>query len=371
MTLPRRPVQFIAALALYCAAALALAGAPLAPVSVDGADLRRDGEIFRVFGVQNLEHPFERAFYREGTALQRAAMQRRIDALEALGVNTLRAHLQLFDFVGMAPSGELFARERAFDNLSYLVSLAQEAGIYLLLSANNVWTTDVLPAWYDDMHYRERWEVQAFFLGQLALRLAPSPAILAYELMSEPVVRLEADAPWYSGQIEDYRFVQAVARGVPEDQANAVGREWVLRLRAAVREHDPQGLVTFGAMGGFYGGPLGVDNVGPLLDLVSPHIYPDVEDPGYALRIVHRYLAAGKPLVIGETHSFQSSPALFAEFLREAAPLVDGIISFYHGSGDAAAPIGRSRSALILDWHAQNLQVLREMRAYILQPPAP
>jgi hypothetical protein len=348
-----------------------LQGSPamLAPVTVAGAQLMRDGQPFRVFGVQNLDQTFRQALFMEGTPEQRATMRARLRAIGDYGANTLRLHLQLFDFVERDVHGKLRTRGRSFDNLLSVANAAVKEGIYLLLSANNAWVVEQVPAWYDAMSYRERWQVQAFFLGELARTMAGSPAVLGYELMSEPVIRPAADAPWYCGELDGYAFAQAIARGVPRDQEAAVARDWIRQLSAAVRAHDKEALLTFGAIGPFYEGALGVENTAPLLDFLSPHIYPDSDFPDLAMESVERYAASGKPVVIGETHVFLSDEGAFRDFLNEAAPMADGIISFFH---DMKEPLvlhgGEHAPEHIVRVHEANQRIMQEMCDRILYP---
>lgn len=345
-------------------------GAAMEPITVCGEDLCRGEKRFRVFGVQNLEGDFERAFHREGSPEQRAAMAARFEAVRALGANTMRIHLQLFDFIGRDDEGGLVVRPGAFDNLSFLLDLARREGLYLLVSANNTWIPGDVPAWYDELAYRERWDVQAFFLEHLTRSAASSPAVLAFELMSEPITQEAADAPWYSGELDGYFFAQAIARGVPREEAARVVREWIARLSAAIRRHDSERLITLGAIGAFHAGPFGVGNTAPLLDILSPHIYPRREAPDYAGTVVRHWAAAGVPVVVGETHVFLSNKQIFREFLASSSSLVDGYISFYFGTGaDSFGDYTTEQAPEKLAAHRRNIKVLREMRGAILEPP--
>jgi len=330
-------------------------------------DLYRKGERFHVFGVQNLDHDFERSFYTRGSPADRAKMTDKVKAARTLGANTMRIHLQLFDFIGRDTNGRLFVRQASFDNLAFLLHAAEREGLYLLVSGNNVWFEGAAPKWYDEMPYRERWEVQAFFFEQLAAAGASSPNILAYELMSEPTLRLDDDADWYTGELGGYRFAQVIARGISRDQAAQVARDWINRLTSAIREHDADHLITFGALGRFYGGALGIQNTAPLLDFLSPHIYPDQGDPEFAIRSARRFALSGKPVVIGETHLFRSNARMFREFVIASAPLVDGYISFFNGvSPDDMIIDASDPHALELTVHRQNLETLQNLRAVIL-----
>jgi hypothetical protein len=336
-------------------------------ITAHSGDLFRNGKRFRVLGVQNLDHDFEHDFHTNSSDEIRAEMTDRIKAARTMGANTMRIHLQLFDFVGRNTEGDLFIRQDSFDNLSFLQAVAEQEGLYLLLSGNNVWFPGEVPAWYDEMVNRDRWEVQAFFFMQLAETGAASPAILAYELMSEPTIRVDDNADWYSGELEGYWFVQSIARGVPRNQFNQVARNWITRLTTAIRKHDPDRLITFGAMGKFQNGALGIDNTAPLLDIVSPHIYPNIEDPEYAIRTAKRFAMSGKPVVVGETHLYRSNSQMYRDFLTRSAPVVDGYISFFNGTGPDDMIIDQEDpKANALEVHKLNLQVLQNLREVIL-----
>ncbi|MDZ7784277.1 MAG: cellulase family glycosylhydrolase [Halioglobus sp.] len=323
-----------------------------------------------MFGVQNLEIDFERAFFREGSPEQRASMTARVKAVRELGANTLRIYLQLFDFIGRDGDGDLVAYAGPFDNLSFLLDVARREGLYLLVSGNNAWIPREVPTWYDELPHRERWEIQAFFFEHLTRIAASSPAVLAFELMSEPFIQEAADAPWYIGAFGDYFFAQAVARGVPREDAARVAREWLKRLGAVIRRHDSDRLITLGAIGAYHNGALGADNTATLLDFLSPHIYPRQDNPDDADTWVRRWAAVGKPVVVGETHLFRSNEKIFRNFLANSSPLVDGYISFYFGTG--AASFGDyiiEQAPQTLALHRRNIEIFRELRGTILEPP--
>jgi Cellulase (glycosyl hydrolase family 5) len=336
-------------------------------ITARDGDLFRNGVRFRVLGVQNLDHDFERGFYTKGSTMDRAKMSNGIKAARTLGANVMRIHLQLFDFIERDASGELIVRQQSFDNLVFLLTIAEQEGLYLLLSGNNVWRPEEVPSWYDDMPYRDRWEVQAFFFEHLAAACAVSPVILAYELMSEPVIELPGDAKWYAGELGGYWFVQAIATNVPRGQQKKVARDWIKRLTSVIREHDAKGLITFGALGSFYDGALGVENTAPLLDIVSPHIYPELDDPANAIAEAQRFATAGKPVVVGETHLYNSNVETYRAFLVRSAPYVDGFISFFNGTGpeDMDDEV-EDQEALLLYVHKANLQAIQSLRDVIL-----
>jgi len=336
-------------------------------VTARGGDLYRNETRFRVFGVQNLDHGFERSFYTNGSAELRTRMANGIVAARSIGANTMRIHLQLFDFIGRNARGDLFARQDSFDNLAFLQSTAEREGIYLLVSGNNAWSPSEVPAWYDEMSYRDRWEVQAFFFEHLAAAGAGSPSILAYELMSEPTIRFDEQSDWYFGELGGYWFAQSIANGIPQGQAKQVARDWINRLTSAIREHDPVHLITIGVNANFTGGAFGIENTAPLLDILSPHIYPRTADPEYGVRLAQRFALSGKPVVIGETHLFASNEQIYRDFLVASAPLVDGFISFFDGKGPDDMSIDEADpQAGVLRIHRANLTVLRDMRGTIL-----
>ncbi len=104
--------------------------------------------------------------------------------MKQLGANVVRIHIQFGKF--MAAPNQI--RPAAFKKLEELLALAERTGLYLDLTGLGCYHKQDVPAWYDQLSDKERWEAQAYFWSAVAKQCANSPAIFCYDLMNEPVV---------------------------------------------------------------------------------------------------------------------------------------------------------------------------------------
>ena len=119
------------------------------------------------------------------------------------------------------------------------------------------------------MPVQARWQVQARFWRGVAGAASSSPAVLCYELTSEPIV---APTPgYYYGQMGNWYFVQSIATG-QGSQADAFARAWTRLLVTAVRSEDNR-PVTIGLLP-VTTGAFAPSNIAALLDLLIVHEYP-------------------------------------------------------------------------------------------------
>jgi hypothetical protein len=116
---------------------------------------------------------------------------------------------------------------------------------------------------------QQRWQVQARFWRTVAHAAASSPAVLCYELTSEPIV---APTPgYYYGQIGDWYFVQSIATATGP-QAKRLARKWTRLMARAVRSQDNR-PVTIGLLS-LTSDPFAPANIARLLDMLVVHDYP-------------------------------------------------------------------------------------------------
>mgnify|MGYP001828980760 CR=1 FL=1 len=107
-----------------------------------------------------------------------------IREISALGFNTVRIHLQTARFVNEDGS----ANQENLEQLLRLVRLAQEQGLYLLLTGLGFYHAQDTPQWILAMEEQQRWELHARFWEIIADACREQPAVFAYDLMNEPVV---------------------------------------------------------------------------------------------------------------------------------------------------------------------------------------
>jgi hypothetical protein len=160
------------------------------------------------------------------------------------GANVVRVHLQLGKFM----DGPEKANEKALDRLGKLLALAERLRLYLDLTGLGCYHKQDVPAWYDKLSEKERWDVQGRFWRAVAGRCAQSPAVFCYDLMNEPVVPggKRKDGDWLGPPFGDKHFVQFVTLDQAGRPRPDIARGWVHHLAVAIREKDKQHLLTVG-----------------------------------------------------------------------------------------------------------------------------
>lgn len=313
---------------------------PLPRITVSGKDLIRQGQPFKAFGVQPLYGEWMREYFQSGGESERNDIVTFLAGAKACNANVFRLHMELWDFIEGDDIPSLATLATPFTNLMHFLKTARKYNIYVLLAGNNFWHTSTIPAWFDLLSNADRWEVSEFYFESLASAIyaaGHSSTILGYELISEPIISSDPAAEWYQGQFPgtDLYFIPCIARGVVAlDQPDAV-RDWVTLLATAIRDNDPRANVTIGCLP-FITSSFGPDNVGDLLDFLSPHIYP----PNFLLNPVtletaigyaEDWAAVNMPNVIGESTNWSTLDSENTGFLDAVLPIVEGYITFYWG----------------------------------------
>jgi len=289
--------------------------------------------------------------------------------MKKLGANVVRIHLQLGKFM----VGPAKANEKALDHLAKLLRLAEKERLYLDLTGLGCYHKADVPAWYDTLTERERWEVQARFWRAIAGRCADSPAIFCYDLMNEPVVPggRRKDGDWLGPAFGGKHFVQFITLDQQERPRPDIARQWVRHLAAAVREKDKRHLITVGLVdwsldrpgltSGFVPAKIADD-----LDFISVHLYPKTGKLNEALDTLAGF-AVGKPVVIEETFPLACAPKELGEFIEASKKHAAGWIGFYWGK----TPEELRRSKTIPDALTLGWLELFETKAKALQKQRP
>jgi hypothetical protein len=207
-----------------------------------------------------------------------------------------------------------------------LLKRAERLRLYLDITGNLVWRSP--PAWYDNLPEQVRWAVQARFWRAVARTAAGSPAVLVYELTSEPVI--ERSDRWYGGEFGGYTFVQRIVRESNGRDPSRLARRWIRRLRASIRKHDKRHLIGLGLLPNTTG-PFGAANVAGLLDVLLVHEYPDEAHIDEAILRMREFAVQHKPVILGETAPLQATPSTWRSFLCASRRYLNGYLSFYDG----------------------------------------
>ncbi len=253
--------------------------------------------------------------------------------LRALGANVVRVHLQLGRFI----EGTNTANPSALMQLRRLLRLAEETGLYLDVTGLACYRTADVPPWYDALDEAARWKTQAFFWRTIAAQCAQSPAVFCYDLINEPLAPGSKRKPgdWYSGKpFGGYDFLQFIALDPAGRKREDIAVAWIETMTRAIREKDPTRLITVGLLPWVkgWGHLCGFlpESIGPKLDFISVHIYPDTKKLDEASEALRR-VAVGKPIVIEETFALSCSTPELEDFLRRSRELACGWIGHYDG----------------------------------------
>jgi hypothetical protein len=293
-------------------------------------------------------------------------VEKAFQEMQQLGANVVRMHLQFGAFM-QSPTEP---RPAALTQLRRLIQLAEQTKLYLDLTGLGCYHKDSVPEWYNTLNETDRWQAQANFWQAIANTCAHSPAIFCYDLMNEPVVpggnqpREDWLGPGFGGK----HFVQYITLDRAGRERPAIARAWIHRLVAAIREHDPDRLITVGLV------PWSLDRPGltsgfvpeqiaDQLDFIAVHIYPERENPQEALTTLQGFAAVGKPVIIEETFPLKCSADELRDFILQSRSHASGWIGFYWGKSPADLRSGTTLAeAITLNW----LELFQELTPQIL-----
>jgi hypothetical protein len=273
--------------------------------------------------------------------------------MKKLGANVVRVHLQLGKFMD-APDKP---NAKSLDRLTKLVALAEKTGLYLDLTGLGCYHKPDVPAWYDKLAEKGRWDVQARFWEAVAGPCAKSPAIFCYDLMNEPVVPggRRKDGDWLGPPFGDKHFVQVITLDQQNRPRLDIARAWIQHLVAAIRKVDQRHLVTVGLVDwsldrkGLTSGFV-PDKVVADLDFLCVHLYPEAKKLDEALETLKGF-GVGKPVVVEETFPLRCSPKELDQFIEQSKGHAAGWVSFYWGKPPEELRRGKGIvDALLLQW---------------------
>ena len=271
--------------------------------------------------------------------------------MKKLGANVVRIHLQLGKFMEAADK----PNKEALDRLTKLVSLAEQERLYLDLTGLGCYRKADVPAWYDKLSEKDRWDVQARFWEAVAGRCAKSPAIFCYDLMNEPVVPGGKGKEWLGPAFGDKHFVQFITLDQADRPRPDIARHWIKQLAAAIRKHDKRHLITVGLVDWSLDRPgltsgFVPDKIADDLDFISVHLYPEKGKVDEALKTLTKF-DVGKPVVIEETFPLKCSMEEFGQFIDKSKKHASGWIGFYWGKPPEELRQSKTiPDALMLGW---------------------
>ena len=206
--------------------------------------------------------------------------------MQKLGANVVRIHLQFGKFMDAADK----PNDKQLDRLGDLLKLAERERLYLDLTGLGCYHKKDVPAWYDKLSEKDRWDAQAHFWEAVAGRCAKSTAVFCYDLMNEPVVARQEGEPgdWLAGKpLGEAYFVQFITLDPGGRTRPEVARQWIHRLATAIRKQGrspsdyASGCCRF----------VRPTKVGDDLDFLSVHLYPEGKKVEEALKTLDGFAA--------------------------------------------------------------------------------
>lgn len=328
-------------LAVLFAALVAGCASKPAPLVLDRVQVSPDGRGFVL-------HPSGRAFVPWGFNYDHDETGRLIEdywdgewpkveqdfrEMKELGANVVRVHLQFGRFM----NSETEANTNALVRYAQLLRLAERTGLHLDVTGLGCYHRQDVPAWYDTLDEERRWSAQANFWRAVARVGRNSPAIFCYDLMNEPVAphKTGVGKEWLGPPFAGKHFVQWISREGRVRERPEVARAWIRQLAGAIREVDPNHLVTVGLVDWSLPRP-GLDSafhpavIAPELDFLSVHLYPEKGKVSEAIETL-KLFNVGKPVVIEETFPLKCSREEFDDFFQRSRAHAAGWIGFYWG----------------------------------------
>jgi hypothetical protein len=333
-------MQFLTRLAILVAVAGLFSGRaageamPWVQVGKDKKSFTLDpsGQRFTPWGF-NYDHDSEGRLIEDYWESEWATVEAHFAQMKKLGANVVRVHLQFGKFM----DGPDKANEKSLDRLAKLVGLAEKGRLYLDLTGLGCYHKKDVPAWYDKLSEKERWDAQARFWQAVAGRCKDSPAVFCYDLMNEPVVPggKRKDGDWLGPAFAGKHFVQFVTLDQKDRPRPDIARQWVRHLTTAIREKDKRHLITVGLVDWSLDRPgltsgFVPDKVAGDLDFVSVHLYPKKEKFKEALDTLAGF-AVGKPVLVEETFPLACSVKELEDFLDASKKDAAGWVGFYWG----------------------------------------
>ncbi len=254
--------------------------------------------------------------------------------MKRLGANVVRIHLQFGKFM-QSPTEP---RPGELAQLTKLIKLAEDIGLYLDVTGLGCYHKQDVPPWYDELNEAERWQTQARFWEAVAATCAASPAVFCYDLMNEPVVAGgdQKRDDWLGPAFAGKHFVQFITLDRAGRERPDIARQWIHTLVTTIRKHDSQRLITVGLVPWSLERPgltSGVvpERIADQLDFIAVHLYPEAGKLDDALETLRGFKAAGKPVVIEELFPLRCSTEELGDFIDRSRSQATGWIGFYWG----------------------------------------
>lgn len=259
--------------------------------------------------------------------------------MRRMGVNTVRVLLETVRFLDPPTAGYPNGTPNvaALAQLTRLVRLAEQTGLYLDVTGLGIEIPAAQQPWYDDRDENGRWAAQERFWISVAQAVGTSPAVAWFDLMNEPTAQAGPGGAWCAGLFGDHCYVQYLTDDAAGRTSVQIARAWMTRMKTAIRvtAGDTTHLISVGLLPYGYSG-FRPSDVTDLEDFGTVHMYPRADvagTPANELQLdidsVKSFKPAGQPLVIEEMLNMNCSESDLETFVLGTRPEVGGWLGHY------------------------------------------
>lgn len=242
--------------------------------------------------------------------------------MKEMGANIVRLHLQYNKYMDSPTE----PNATAFNNLSRMVDIAEQSGLYLDITGLGAYRKTDSPQWYNNLSEKARWNAQALFWEEVAKTIGNSESVLVYNLMNEPTVPVKDETDWLFGDsFGGFFFVQRLTLSPGSRSQIEIFEAWIKQMTTAIRKHDNLHFITIG----FLPFP-NIDNFAPYLDYISTHIYPKSDDIQKSTDLL-KNIQNSKPIVVEEISNLFANAEQIEDFINDHKTLTQGWLGFYRG----------------------------------------
>jgi hypothetical protein len=282
-------------------------------VQADGTDLYKGSKKFVAVGFNYDTMP-----YFDHPKAKASKVKRDFIYMRKRGINTMRIFLETTQVIKSYP---VRANAKTIAAYKRLLRIAEQTNMRLIVTGNIIFRPSSERIWYDRLSENQRWQVQSKFWQIIAKAGRNSPAILTYQLTSEPIVPdSKGSHTWYTGYFEGYHYVQYLALHLNGRSQSEIVQDWCGLLNKSIRKYDHDHLISVGSLP-ITSGPLGPSSWAKCVDVLTVHDYKN------SLATVQAFAAQNKPIIIGETYPLYSSIAAWTKFLLQTT--TDGYMSHW------------------------------------------
>ena len=249
-------------------------------------------------------------------------IENNIKDIKALGANLLRVAVQ-YNTMMKSPSEP---NQANLQQLRKLALLAQENGLYFMVSGLGAFRKADQPVWYESLDEQSRWATQALYWQAIAGAIGDIPGVFGYELMNEPIVPSVATSEWLPGTgMGGYYFAQNITRTPDGREMKNIMSSWIKKLTDAIREKDQKTAVTVGFLPFANYGQFADD-----LDMNNTHVYPKTGEEAASDLLIQKF-SSDKPLIITETFTLTISPDDWEKWVKSNNEFVAGWVGMHPG----------------------------------------